>query len=410
VIADEVAGSLHLPVEMQRQLPIALPHQVLYGCYLDAGAVRLILNVEALAVHFEKTAVRDLVASLSPDIVMQPEHASEAPEQMATVPPAAGTGRKTGEAPLSGQEKVAAAVAYEAEPAPAAVGDAVTAATIEKERMREEARLKAAADAAERELAIQRVESERLRAEDEARSRAAEQARLKAEAVAKALEKQRLQEEAEKARSEAVNRARAEAEAQARMAAEAARQEAEEAGAGAEQNAAVRTRTTPENEVVSPAPAVTSYGDQRPAGRKKGKLIWAGAMIAVILVFVIYSTRSPVTQVAPPVLEKAQPQDVQKPPPPRNEAKQEPKVTSEDVLKSLPKPETMAPLYLTVPPDRVLPDQTVYIVVKGDTLWGIAKRFTGNPLNYPRVAKDNSIATPDLIFPGQRIRLVQEIR
>jgi hypothetical protein len=26
------------------------------------------------------------------------------------------------------------------------------------------------------------------------------------------------------------------------------------------------------------------------------------------------------------------------------------------------------------------------------------------------VAKDNSIATPDLIFPGQRIRLVQEKR
>jgi len=54
--------------------------------------------------------------------------------------------------------------------------------------------------------------------------------------------------------------------------------------------------------------------------------------------------------------------------------------------------------------------QNIYTVVKGDTLWGIAKRFTGNPLNYPRVARDNSIATPDLIFPGQRIRLVQEKR
>ncbi len=47
----------------------------------------------------------------------------------------------------------------------------------------------------------------------------------------------------------------------------------------------------------------------------------------------------------------------------------------------------------------------VYVVVKGDTLWGISKRFTGNPFNYPRIAGENRIANPDLIFPGQKITL-----
>jgi nucleoid-associated protein YgaU len=62
-----------------------------------------------------------------------------------------------------------------------------------------------------------------------------------------------------------------------------------------------------------------------------------------------------------------------------------------------------------VPPSKAVPAPFVYTVVKGDNLWNIARRFTGNPLNYPRVAKDNSIATPDLIFPGQRIQIRNEL-
>jgi nucleoid-associated protein YgaU len=65
------------------------------------------------------------------------------------------------------------------------------------------------------------------------------------------------------------------------------------------------------------------------------------------------------------------------------------------------------PLVLEVP--RETPIATdVYIVVKGDTLWNISARFTGNPFNYPRIAGENRIANPDLIFPGQRIRLMKK--
>jgi len=52
-------------------------------------------------------------------------------------------------------------------------------------------------------------------------------------------------------------------------------------------------------------------------------------------------------------------------------------------------------------------DIDIYVVVKGDTLWSISERFTGSPFNYPRIAGENRIAEPDLIFPGQKIRLIK---
>jgi len=44
-----------------------------------------------------------------------------------------------------------------------------------------------------------------------------------------------------------------------------------------------------------------------------------------------------------------------------------------------------------------------YIVVKGDTLWGIAKKFYGNGNRYPEIAKTNNITNPDLIHAGQKL-------
>lgn len=42
-----------------------------------------------------------------------------------------------------------------------------------------------------------------------------------------------------------------------------------------------------------------------------------------------------------------------------------------------------------------------YTVRKGDTLWGIAKRFLGNGALYPKIAAWNNISNPNLIYPGQ---------
>lgn len=55
-----------------------------------------------------------------------------------------------------------------------------------------------------------------------------------------------------------------------------------------------------------------------------------------------------------------------------------------------------------VPPE---PCECVHIVVRGDTLWSIARRYTGNAYNYPLLARQSGIHNPDRIYPGNRIRI-----
>ena len=51
---------------------------------------------------------------------------------------------------------------------------------------------------------------------------------------------------------------------------------------------------------------------------------------------------------------------------------------------------------------------TTYVVRRDDTLWHISKRYTGDPFNYPLIADNNRIPNPDLIYPGQKIRVVSD--
>ena len=55
------------------------------------------------------------------------------------------------------------------------------------------------------------------------------------------------------------------------------------------------------------------------------------------------------------------------------------------------------------PADTGAAKQRTYTVVKGDTLWGIAKRFYGDGSKYGAIASANSavIKNPNLIYPGQ---------
>ena len=48
---------------------------------------------------------------------------------------------------------------------------------------------------------------------------------------------------------------------------------------------------------------------------------------------------------------------------------------------------------------------TVYTVRKGDTLWAIAKKYLGDGSRYPELASLNGISNPNLIFPGQQVRI-----
>lgn len=48
-----------------------------------------------------------------------------------------------------------------------------------------------------------------------------------------------------------------------------------------------------------------------------------------------------------------------------------------------------------------------YVVEKGDSLSAIAKKLLGNAMDYPKIFEANRevIKDPDLIFPGQKIRI-----
>ena len=56
-----------------------------------------------------------------------------------------------------------------------------------------------------------------------------------------------------------------------------------------------------------------------------------------------------------------------------------------------------------VPESKPSTDKRYYTVVRGDTLWGIAKRYYGNGSQYPKIAKANNIKNPDIIRVGQKL-------
>ncbi len=77
VITEAVLGERQLEMEMQRELPFEEPYTLVYGCYPDDRAVRLILNVEALAVHFDKEMSKELLSHFLPLTLTESEAGPE---------------------------------------------------------------------------------------------------------------------------------------------------------------------------------------------------------------------------------------------------------------------------------------------------------------------------------------------
>jgi len=49
---------------------------------------------------------------------------------------------------------------------------------------------------------------------------------------------------------------------------------------------------------------------------------------------------------------------------------------------------------------------TIYVVKKGDTLWGLSNRFLQDPFYWPNLwARNQVITNPHLIYPGQKVRI-----
>lgn len=49
--------------------------------------------------------------------------------------------------------------------------------------------------------------------------------------------------------------------------------------------------------------------------------------------------------------------------------------------------------------------EIIHVVVKGDTLWAIAKKYVHNPFLYPELARLSNIKNPHRIYPGDRVRI-----
>lgn len=57
------------------------------------------------------------------------------------------------------------------------------------------------------------------------------------------------------------------------------------------------------------------------------------------------------------------------------------------------------------PPSSNQPNNKTYTVKSGDCLWNICKQYLGDGSKYPEIAKSNNISNPNLIYPGQVIKL-----
>ncbi|MFV1983310.1 MAG: LysM peptidoglycan-binding domain-containing protein, partial [Thiohalomonadales bacterium] len=55
----------------------------------------------------------------------------------------------------------------------------------------------------------------------------------------------------------------------------------------------------------------------------------------------------------------------------------------------------------------IISKEIIHIVVKGDTLWHIAKFYVKDPYRYPELARLSNIKNPDLIYPGNRVHIIQ---
>lgn len=51
-------------------------------------------------------------------------------------------------------------------------------------------------------------------------------------------------------------------------------------------------------------------------------------------------------------------------------------------------------------------EPTIYVIKRGDTLWGLSERFLNDPYYWPNLwSKNGQITNPHLIYPGQKIRV-----
>jgi len=484
VITEAVFGERRLELNAQRGVPMVLPHRVVYGCYPDAAVVRLVLNVEALAVHFDKALVKDLLRALSKEMERAPSEivsslletevigaqagresavfARElAPvEEEVPYPQTMVSDEEKGEeeaviAPQEQREEpvlsapVEAAAIPEAMPAPVqpVVEPVATEAASEPQPLpepvpvpeerpaaplfseAEKPELPAGAESEREEqntgVALQDEQTMSLQAGDMAGEEnpvpVVEEEPVGTDSLPDAAASEEASEE---------KRSLTETIAGAEQIQEVLALSQEGATVPVSQELPVEERI-PERAVPAVSTETGKFDEEQAARKKEAALIaeqlvfqrgyerqeqvseraaaehlksssarrWKDRLPYIIIVAILMAALAVSGLFRKPLAVR--------------EA-QEPK--ADKVLAEKAKPAKKPPVRTPAPveppkpvaaegPLVVFSGTRVYVVKKGDTLWAISKRFTGNPFNYPQVAKENNIKNPDLIFPGQEIRL-----
>jgi chemotaxis signal transduction protein/nucleoid-associated protein YgaU len=561
VITEAVFGERRLPLEIHRTVPIHLPHNLMYGCYPDGQAVRIILNVEAISVHFEKSLIQKFMPALSHEMRMSPtgvlytfpgEEAGEVPPPVATgaraetavparaqaipapeaatesepmnvevaaasparSPEAQATVNALGDHTTLQQEQVPPIVAVPEEtiaPEPAAMNEesAGEVSSVEPNKdLAQKGLATASADAVpEFEQQAEAGDAEFVDWEDAepmVHEIAPEPAPIDVAAAAVSekaivpetnkdveITPEKTPEPTVQSHSAAVSTSSGERDME-RAPAITGKQSALEAlkasakkkkakkiseSANVDGRPAESMRTTASVKPGEPHQmnrkeqqlAVLSGHQERAAGKMRKRRIGYGAIVAVLVAVFYFSVSSekphveksaqgtepvkiepalvqpiqsaqsgqsnagavPGNAKTEPAKEKVQ-KETARVAQAKSEAEQaESKAKAEreakahaqtkakakqilvlsplvdektEALRSAEK--SRAPLELDIPANMPVGTE-VYVVQEGDTLWSISEHFTGNPYNYPRIAGENRIANPDLIFPGQRIRLIK---
>ncbi|HEY0664500.1 MAG TPA: chemotaxis protein CheW [Gallionella sp.] len=393
VVTETVAGEKRLPPDVHRAMPVHLPHGLMYGCYPDGIAARVILNVAAIAVHFDRALIQQFMPTLSEQMKASPTGTVHTFADEEDVAP---TSQQATPAPVVAAETGAAqtgtgatqAGPTQAEPPTAGRGPLLVVAESEH------AAAHAPDIAKTRKQAIEHP-TETQQAFPAGRSHG------EVHRIAEAANAPSYIPPHEPAVQPATHETAA---AAATSAAEERMPEPVDVGAGRE------THAQPHREEHMQA----AHDDARIGGGSlRYGLAAFAALLATALLYFEMPAGQPNEQRADPAApvravseRKASGPVASAPPLATTPGSAEPISTRTPIVPPRAAEIPAGPLVLEVPANVPI-EAELYVVKRGDTLWSIAQRLTGNPYNYPRIAGSNAIANPDLIFPGQQIRLVK---
>lgn len=378
VVTEAVFQERRLPFATHRAVPLRLPHPLMYGCYPDAEAVRIILNVAAIALHFDESLIQQFLPALSPGMSRMSAEAVMAhePRPVTAWPadPAARTQTSAHQqaaqlAPEPQHQAVAAAIG------PSAVHEESAAAT--------------AAEAGPVDVDFDFVSSA---SEQGPLSSSGERSEWEADAALEPGSVPLAEETSEVAPKEGI----------ATEPVVRGKSPGVVLKFPAQRDAAASGIGSPPQPIHASASSDSGAPDsihreQRSAGTSWHRLAY-GATAALLLAALLYFPGTADNPDAGKTMQQTQ------------SSKQQPVTTQAGPPSGVEKPAArsiapMASMAANRPPASNTAESDVYVVKPGDTLWGIAKRYTGDPYNYPRIAGENRIGDYDLIFPEQKILL-----